>query len=73
MIKFTIVKLILLILNFFIVSNTEIFLHNTINNMTFKKEEIFDVRCFWINGLNVYDISPLEKTDKTYSTLNLGI
>ena len=25
-------------------------------------EEIFNVRCYWIKGWNVYDISGLEKT-----------
>ena len=29
---------------------------------TIKKLELIDVRCFWINGFNVYDISGLENS-----------
>jgi hypothetical protein len=29
---------------------------------TIKKLELFDVRCFWINGFNIYDIEGLENS-----------
>ena len=27
-------------------------------------DDIIDVKCFWIKGLNVFDISSLEKTNE---------
>jgi hypothetical protein len=31
--------------------------------LTNLKSELFDVRCFWAKGFNVYDISNLETSD----------
>ena len=35
-----------------------------ISNKNINDNPLFNVRCFWINGLNLYDISGLQKTDQ---------
>ena len=58
-------KICILFLNYYLISNQDSFLNKEPKNIKLQGEDIINVRCFWIKGLNVYDISPLEKTDKT--------
>ncbi len=51
---------------FLCVLNNNHFLQNNSEAFALGDASIINVRCFWIKGWNVYDISPLEKTDNTY-------
>jgi len=35
-----------------------------VSEINFNDNPLFNVRCFWINGLNLYDISGLQRTDQ---------
>jgi hypothetical protein len=58
-------KLIILMILYRSVFNENQFLQTLSDDFFLAEPSIINVRCFWIKGWNVYDISPLEKTDNT--------
>jgi hypothetical protein len=63
--KFSLIKILIFMILVITIRNDEQFLQSLSDDFYLSEPSIINVRCFWIKGWNVYDISPLEKSDNT--------